>query len=270
MPTFVENIKVRNDRPAGTIIINRPNQRNALTRELVQQLTQALRDLLMESSVKAVIITGSGEAFCSGTDLRELQETKETENPFEQWQSDSERYVELLQLMLTYPKPLIAAVNGPAVGLGVALFLASDIVIASENATVSLPESRLGLSSSLTAPLLAFRSTLGIASSMMISGATLSAEQAWQRGLFHELVDFDFLWAKGIEVAKQCALGARESHQMNKRMINETLVEELTTQISIGASEMAAARASLASREGVTAFLEKREPNWDSIYKDLD
>ena len=269
MSSSIENIKIRNDRPAGTIVIHRPGQGNALNRELTRQLIQSFKDLLMESSVKAVVLTGSGDVFCAGSDLRQLQETSEQETPFESWQSDSEDYVELIQLMLTYPKPIIAAVNGPAVGLGAALFLAADIVIASENASLWMPEARLGLSSGLTAPLLAFRANPGIASNIILSGSKVPAPQAIQFGLFHELVPFDLLWAKAFEMATQCALGARESHQMNKRMLNETLVENLMTQVSIGASEMAAARASRASQEGIAAFLDKRDPDWDSLYNEM-
>ena len=81
-------------------------------------------------------------------------------------------------------------------------------------------------------------------------------------GLFHELVPNDFVWAKAFEWAQSATEGARESHQMAKQMLNETIGESLITQLSIGAANMAAARTTEAAQEGIAAFLEKRKPKW--------
>ena len=83
--------------------------------------------------------------------------------------------------------------------------------------------------------------------------------------LFHETVPSDFVWARCQELAAACAKGARESHQLTKQMINETIGETMLRQLSIGAANTAAARTTGAAREGIAAFLEKREPDWDTM-----
>jgi len=108
-------VRVNVHQHAGTIILNRPEKRNALSRALIAEISQAFDDLHQERRVRAVILTGAGPAFCAGMDLQEMQETSQQERPYDQWQHDAEIYQELLEKMLRFPKPIIAAVNGPAV-----------------------------------------------------------------------------------------------------------------------------------------------------------
>jgi enoyl-CoA hydratase/carnithine racemase len=167
--------------------------------------------------------------------------------------------------MLRYPKPIIAAVNGWNVGSGLALMLASDIVIAGESSKLLMPEALRGLNAGMTTPLLSFRVGSGPAAKILFCGKPVLAEESIRLGLFHEMVDDDLIWARAHELATQCAAGARESHQMTRQMLNETIGESLFTQLSIGAANMAAARTTPAATEGINAFLEKREPDWNSL-----
>jgi len=256
-------VQIRKDAPSGTIIIDRPDKRNAINRDLVAQLSQALDDFMQEGSVRAVVLTGAGETFCAGADLAEIQATSETPDCMATWHQESRQLKGLIETMLRFPKPIIAAVNGPVMGLGTALVLAADVVIAGKSASVGFPESRRGLSSGFTSPLLSFRVGTGIASSLLLTGKTLTADETLQRGIFHEVVPDDFVWARANEVAADCAAGARESHQMTKQLINETIGEAMLTQLSTGAANTAAARTTDAAKEGIAAFLEKRDPKWD-------
>lgn len=255
-------IQVRVDAPVGTIVISRPQRANALDRQLLRRFLEALHDLHSSGQVKAVIVTGGGATFCSGTDLRELNQSFQEDAPFEVWHQDSQLWLEIIETMLRFPKPVIAAVNGPAVGAGVALMLAADFVIASETASLSVPESHRGLSAGPTLPLLNFRLGASVAAQLLFTSCVVDADRAEKLGLFHELVADDMVWARAFELANTTAKGARESHQMAKQMINETIGESLMTQLSIGAANMAAARTTDAAREGVSAFLEKRDPKW--------
>ena len=135
-------IEIKMRIPSGTIILNRPDKRNALSRLMIASLKEAFEDLRQERSVRAVILTGAGAAFCSGLDLAEIQQTRGQENAYAQWRSDVVAYKELVETMLRHPKPIIAAVNGPAAAAGAALVLASDIVVGSPVAAFSLPEPR--------------------------------------------------------------------------------------------------------------------------------
>ncbi len=138
------SIKLRKNLPSGTIILNRPAKRNALSRVLLEQIKQAFHDFHQERKVRAVILTAAGDAFCAGMDLTEMLETthKPEAEAQAQWYDDSVAYKELLDVMLMFPKPIIAAVNGPAVAGGAGLVLAADIVVASKNASFGLPEPR--------------------------------------------------------------------------------------------------------------------------------
>lgn len=258
-------IKTRKDAPSGTIVVDRPEKRNALNRQLVGQLIEAFNDFMQERSVRAVVLTGSGDAFCAGTDLLEIQATAQTPDCLGTWHQEGRQLKSLVETMLRFPKPIIAAVNGPVMGFGNAMMLAADIVIAGESAKIGFPESRRGLSSGFTAPLLSFRLGAGQTSNLLMTGKELSSQQALALGLIHEVVPDDFVWARANEIAVACAAGARESHQMTKQLINETIGESVLTQLSTGAANTAAARTTDAAKEGIAAFLEKREPLWDKI-----
>ncbi len=262
MIAISDNVQIRKDRPSGTITLNRPGRKNALARETVELLQQAFDDFHHERNVRAIILTGSGDDFCSGTDLHQLQETSESNNALEIWHQDVVQFQRLIETMLRFPKPIIAAVNGWTIGSGMALMLASDIVIAGENSLLQMPEAKRGLSVGVTAPLLSFRVGVGLAASVLFSGTPVPASEGQALGLLHEVVPDDLVWARSFEMAQQCAHGARESHQMTKQILNETIGENLYTQLSIGAANMAAARTTDAAKEGIAAFLEKRKPDW--------
>ena len=263
MIAISDNVQIRKDPPSGTILINRPDKHNALSREIISMLEQAFQDFHQERSVRGIILTGIGETFCSGTDLVQLKATSESENAMQQWHEDVNSFRSLIELMLRFPKPIVCAANGAVVGSGLTLLLASDLVVASESATISIPESLRGLSPGLTTPLLSHRLGVGPASRLLFGGETLDAAMAKELGLFHEVVSEDFVWAKSQEIVSRVAATARESHQMTKQFLTETVGEQLFMQLSIAAANMAAARTTPAAKEGVAAFLEKREPDWD-------
>jgi methylglutaconyl-CoA hydratase len=246
----------------GTIILNRPEKRNALSRALLTELQQAFDDLHQEKRVRGVILTGAGTAFCAGMDLAEMLETSRQEDAQGQWYHDAVAYRDLIETMLRFPKPIVAAVNGPAVAGGAGLVLASDIVIAARDAKFGLPEPLRGIVAGLVAPLLTFRVGAGAAGYLLLTSEVISADAALARGVFHELVDGDKVWARAAQVVDQCARGAPEALQLTKKMLNETIGEHLGTLLSAGAAASATARTTEAAAEGLAAFAEKRPPKW--------
>jgi methylglutaconyl-CoA hydratase len=246
----------------GTIILNRPEKRNALSRALLAELMQAFDDLHQERTVRAVVLAASGTAFCGGMDLAEMHGTSQSPDALAQWHGDAAAYRDVLETMLHFPKPLIAAVNGPAMAGGAGLALACDMVLATDAASFGLPEPRRGLVAGIIAPLLAFRVGGGRAGYLLLSAQTISAAEAYRIGVYHEIQSADHLWPRANELAGQCAACAPEALLLTKRMLNETIGEHLSTMLTAGAAISATARTTEAAAEGLSAFLEKREPNW--------
>ncbi len=132
-------VNVRSHAPGGTIVLNRPNKRNAHSRQVLTDLSQGFSDLHQEKKVRAVILTGAGSTFCAGMDLHEIHATNQGDDPQLQWFEDAQQYRKLMEQMLHFPKPIIASVNGPVLGGGTGLMLAADIVIASKSASFGIP-----------------------------------------------------------------------------------------------------------------------------------
>lgn len=255
-------VTVKVNLPSGTIILNRPDKRNALSRQMIADLVQAFDDLHQERRVRAVILTGSGPAFCAGMDLAEMQETAQQPDALHQWHDDAVIYRELIDKMLLFPKPIIAAVNGPAVAGGAGLVLASDIVIGTREAKFGFPEPRRGIVAGMVSPLLVFRIGASHAANLLLTARTIEAAEAQRIGLYHEIVAGDLVWVRGNEIAGEIAKSAPEALLLTKKLLNETIGEHLSTQLSAGAAASATSRTTDAAREGLAAFLEKREPKW--------
>lgn len=257
-----DSIEVKVTGCAGTIIINRTDHKNTLTRFMVRQLEDALDDLYREKAVRAIILTGAGDTFCHGVDLHEMSEEnpEQTEQP---WGDDAAAFRDLLLRMLEITKPIIAAVNGAALSGGAGLVAACDLVVAANNATLGLPDPRHGIIAGIEAPLVCYRVGPGRGTHLLLTSRTIEAAEAQQLGLFHELVESDQVWARAVEIAQECATGAPEAIQLTKRLLYETMGEQLQTQLSAGAVMRATSCTTQAAKEGITAFKEKRPPKWE-------
>jgi methylglutaconyl-CoA hydratase len=248
----------------GTIVLNRPDRRNALTRAMLAQLSEAMEDLHREKRVRAIILTGAGSAFCAGMDVHEMHAaaTLPDADKIQDWGDTAEAYRDLVSQMIELPKPIIASVNGPAVAGGAGLVLASDIVVATPDAQFGLPEPRRGIVAGVVAPLLAFRVGGGPAARLLLTSSLYPADESLRLGIYHELIDEPRLWARCVQLAEECAAGAPEAVQLSKRLLYETIGEHLSTQLSVGAAMSATARTTEAAQEGLAAFVEKRRPEW--------
>ena len=249
-------------RHTAVVTLNRPEKRNALNRALLAELQQTFEDLHLEQRVRAVVLTGAGNVFCAGMDLGEMLETSKQPNAAELWHGDAAAYRDLVEYMLRSPKPIIAAVNGPAIAGGAGLVLACDIVVAAQEAAFGLPEPLRGIVAGLVAPLLTFRIGGGQAARLLLGVQTVEAREAHRIGLFHEVISADGLAERADAIAAQCARCAPPALLQTKRMLNETIGEQMLIQLGAGAAASATARTTEEAREGLAAFLEKREPKW--------
>lgn len=261
-------VEVKVTPPVGTIVLSRPEAANAINRAMVDDLRQALGDLYLEKQVRAVILTGVGDVFSAGVDMAELaaDQAQAADDPawrHQQWGEQADDLGDLIGEMLAFPKPMIAAVNGPVSGLGVALLMASDLILACDAAELSVPDARYGLVAGVVAPLLAYRAGAAAAARLAVVGQTFDAAEAHRLGIYHELVKHDLLWARGMEVGQQCAAAAPQAVNLTKRLLMETVGEKLLTDLASGAIATATARTTEAASEGLKAHAEGREPQWE-------
>ena len=248
----------------ATILMDRPGLRNALNPQLLEDLSTAFSDVHQEKRVSSVVLAGSGEHFCSGIDLQVLSEITQMPeaDALPEWFSAWRHLTELLEQMLRFPKPIVAAVDGAAVGAGLGLALAADMIVASSRASFAAVAVRRGLVGGATAALLSFRMGGALAARMLLTGLPIKTEEALRLGMCVCAVPPEQVWVAATELAGQCAMAPQEAIQLTKRILNEGIGETLLTQLSAGAADSATACTTESATEGIHSFLERREPNW--------
>jgi enoyl-CoA hydratase len=254
------NIEVERRDVFASIVINRPKVLNALSHETRAEIGRAIDELSTDDGVRAIVITGSGaKAFSSGADIAELEALETGQEGFEH----SRRSHELLQKMHALSKPVIMAVNGYALGGGCELALAGDIILASENAQFGLPEVGLGIipgfGGTQRLPRLIGRTR---ALEVILTGRRLRANEALDMGLVNRVVPLEELMPAAEGIARTIAEKAPLAVALAKRAVYDGLeigpragneAEMAYFGLAVGTADR---------REGTSAFLEKRTPDW--------
>ncbi len=202
--------------------LNRPGRLNALDEDLVAELTGALAGLATERDVRVVVLTGAGRGFCSGIDVRDFGPSMlEATDPAIDRLRFQEMMASLPQAIRALPQPVIAAVNGPAVGGGLALCLACDLRIGAASASFGNAAILLGLSGAEMGMSYYLPRIVGlsVASDWMLTGRTVTADEALRTGLVSELVDDEHLLDRALELAAQIAAHSPLGVQMTKRAL---------------------------------------------------
>jgi enoyl-CoA hydratase/carnithine racemase len=213
------------DRPqAGTVVLqlNRPKQLNAINQVMRDELTQTFADIATDTSVNVVVLTGAGRGFCSGIDVRDFGPGMlEASDPAIDRLRFQEAMAALPQAIRDLPQPVIAAVNGPCVGAGLAICLAADIRICSATATFGNGAILLGLSGAEMGMSYHLPRIVGtsVAADWMLTGRTVTAQEADRRGLVSELVEPDLLTGRAIELAAGIAELPPLGVQLTKRAL---------------------------------------------------
>ena len=202
---FVQYVEVKIHDAVATILMERPKTCNALHPQLLEELSLAFSDVHQEKKVQAVILSGSGSHFCSGLDFNTLRAISEleTSEAMPQWFKIWERLSEVYETMLRFPKPIVAAVDGGAIGAGLGLTLASDIIVCSQTAFFSAPAIQYGLVAGSTAALLDFRFGSRVAADLLLTCRRLGAAEAFDMRLVHEPVSSSQIWVRANEIASQ-------------------------------------------------------------------
>jgi methylglutaconyl-CoA hydratase len=249
------------DDRVATLILNRPEKRNAISFELIEDLLRAL-DEVAKSPALVLILTGAGKAFCSGMDLENLKSLI-GRSP-EQNLNDSETMVRLFRALYEFPKVTIAAVNGPAIAGGTGLAVLCDFTLAVPEAKFGYTEVKIGFVPAIVSTFLLRQIGEKHARDLLLTGRIIGVEEALRMGLINEVVPADRLMARARELAAQIMENSPTSLVMTKRLLSDHARAELDKQIEAAVRENAAIRATKNFREGVTSFLEKRKPRWSS------
>lgn len=257
-----ETILVEIDGGVGIVTLNRPERHNAFDDVLIGELTLALREVESDEDVRVVVLSSAGASFCAGADLNWMKRAagySQQENL-----RDATNLANLLRALNELRKPTVARVQGPAYGGGVGLIAACDVAIATFEALFALTEVRLGIIPAVISPYVVAAIGERKARRYMLSGERFSASEAYRLGLVHEIVrsdqELDNAIGELIDALLACGPKAQAEckdliRSVAGKPINEVLIADTAARIT-------RLRASDEGKEGMSAFLERRKPNW--------
>ena len=258
-----ETVNYELQESVAIITMNRPDALNALSLQLTKDLGAAVRKAISDKA-RAVVLTGSGRAFCSGGDLREMQAMWKREGRIEAFLEEPLRALhDVILLIRETPIAFVAAVNGICAGAGTNFALACDIVFASDNASFNEAFVRIGLSPDCGGSFFLPR-VLGekLAAELFMTGETVSAERAAQFGMINRVTTADNLLSEALLMAKKLALAPTGSIARIKQMLNQSFSNDLPSQLDLEHKMQIESGKSNDFKEGVMAFFEKRAPNF--------
>ncbi|MEX6633453.1 enoyl-CoA hydratase/isomerase family protein [Hyphococcus lacteus] len=248
-------------RGVARLTLNRPEIRNAFNEELISEICDSIGRLNTDPNVRVIVLTGNGKAFSAGADLNMMKRAagySAAEN-----KDDARRLAHMLTSIYHSPKPTIALVNGPAMGGGLGLIAACDIAIGADTSFFALTEVRVGLVPAVISPFVIQAITVRQARRLFVTGERFDAAHAERIGLLHKCVPADQLNDELEETLKNLLLCSPNAQETAKELIRR--VSYRTPQDNVmeeTAGIIAKARTSPDGKEGITAFLEKRKPNW--------
>src|SRR5271157_3120671 len=227
------------DGAIATVTLNRPDKRNAISHELIEELHQVLHDV-EASPAQVLILTGSGVAFCSGMDLDNLRQL--TKLTADENRADSERMAHMFRALYGFPKVTIAAVNGPAIAGGCGLATLCDFTLASTEAKFGYTEVRIGFVPAIVSAFLLRQVGEKQARDLLLTGRIFGADEALRLGLINEIVDADQLAARARDLSATLLENSAASLRATKKLLSDHARAELDVQVEAAVRENAAIR----------------------------
>jgi methylglutaconyl-CoA hydratase len=252
-------IELAYDSGIAILTLNRPDKRNAISFELIDDLLRAL-DEVRKSPTHVLILTGAGKAFCSGMDLENLKQL--SGRTLEQNRHDSETMARLFGALYDFPKPTIAAVNGAAIAGGTGLATLCDFTLAVPEAKFGFTEVRIGFLPAIVSTFLLRQIGEKHARDLLLTGRLFDAQEAHRLGLVNEVVPLENLMPRARELAAQLMENSPTSLAFTKRLLTDHAKLDLDRQIAAAIRENAEIRNTPDFGEGISSFLEKRKPRW--------
>jgi methylglutaconyl-CoA hydratase len=259
---MTDSLAIERQGPIGLITMNRPERHNAFDDVLIAELTQALRSMEAEDGIRVVVLSGAGKSFSAGADLNWMKRMAGFSR--EENQRDAMALGALMRTLAHLGKPTVARVHGAAYGGGVGLVACCDIAVASQAATFSLSEVKLGLIPAVVSPYVVSAIGERAARRYFLTAERFDAAEAWRLGLIHDLGstpdDMDEKIGTIIDAMLACGpVAQREAKEVIRAVASRPVTSE---GIHDTAERIARIRSSPEGREGVAAFLEKRRASW--------
>jgi len=243
----------------ATITLNRPDKRNSISAQMISEL-QTVLDEIERSHARVGIITGAGKAFCAGMDLDMLADIAK-QSPTEN-QEDSRRIARMFRRIWSYTKPLIAAVNGPALAGGCGIATLCDFTLAAPEAKFGYTEVRIGFLPAIVSVFLTRQIGEKRARDLLLTGRIFEPAEAKELGLANEIVPADQLLARAKELADVLIAASPSSLTRAKRLLTSAAAASVDADLERAVLENARIRCTPDFQEGVASFLEKRKPVW--------
>jgi methylglutaconyl-CoA hydratase len=244
----------------ATVTLNRPDVHNAFNEVMIAELTAVFRKIPEDDQVRVVVVTGNGKSFSAGADLNWMK--KMINYSYEENLEDSIKLAELFDLMYSLPKPVIARVNGAAIGGGTGLVAVCDIAIAAESAKFSLSEVKLGLVPACISPYVIRKVGEGRCREFFLTGERLIAKRAMELGLVNQVMPMEELDKAVEEKANQLISSGPKAIAMCKELLKNVPGMDFDKAKTYTADMIARMRIGGEGQEGMSAFLEKRKPKW--------
>ncbi|MFQ6002613.1 MAG: enoyl-CoA hydratase/isomerase family protein [Candidatus Zixiibacteriota bacterium] len=255
-----ETISYSMEDKVAKVLLNRPEVHNAFNEVMIAELTEIFKKISENESVRVAVLTGAGKSFSAGADLNWMK--KMIDYSYEQNLEDSLKLAELFYLMYSLPKPVIARVNGAAIGGGAGLVAVCDIAIAAENAKFSLSEVKLGLVPACISPYVIRKVGEGRCREFFLTGERMTAKRSLEVGLVNHVVSLEKLDQAVQEIVDQLISSGPKALAMCKELLKNVPGMDFEKAKTYTADTIASMRIGDEGQEGMNAFLEKRKPKW--------
>jgi methylglutaconyl-CoA hydratase len=244
----------------ATVVLSRPDSHNALNAALIEELTRCFEEISDDDGVRVVVLAGEGRSFCAGADIGYMRETATFS--YEENLEDARRLAMMYWTIDECPKPLVARVQGAAMGGGAGLVAVADVVVTDAEAWFAFSEVRLGIAPASISPFVVRKIGPSHARSLFVTGERFDAERAHEIGLVHRVVSREGLDAAVEQKVGELLQGGPVAQATIKALLRRLETTEPMEAPGLTARVISELRTGEEGQEGLAAFLEKREPGW--------
>ena len=246
--------------PVATVILARPDAHNALNADLIDELKRCFEELAEDQETRVVVLAGEGRSFCAGADIGYMRETAGLS--YEENLEDARRVAMMYWTIDECPKPVVAKVQGVAMGGGAGLLAVADVVVADSEARFAFSEIRLGIAPATISPFVVRKIGVSHARSLFLTGERFGAERAREIDLVHRVVSRDELDAAVDEKVAELLRGGPVAQATLKGLLRRLETTEPMEAPGLTARVISELRTGEEGQEGLAAFIEKRDPRW--------